>query len=114
MRELAKKLIGDENEAALYERCDDESYNQAVRRVLSGWSVDHAVMDIKTPKQQVAEGELRCKCGSRRVQSHVLQTRSADEAGKLQELVRLFTKLRLTPAASIFARCSECGNSWRM
>jgi len=114
MRELAKKLIGEENEAALFDRSDADSYNQAVRRVLSGWSIEHALMDIKVPKHKVAEGELICKCGSRRVQSHVLQTRSCDEAGKFLHL--LFKRLNLShpPQASIFARCSECGNAWRM
>lgn len=95
-RARARELIGAEAENRVFAATSPDTYYAAVRRVLAGWSVDHAVLEHRVPKREVAEGELRCKCGSRRVQSHVLQTRSCDEA------------------ASIFARCASCGHAWRM
>ncbi len=43
---------------------------------------------------EIAEGVLKCKCGSIRVFSYTKQTRSADEA------------------TTVFAQCAECKRKW--
>ena len=50
---------------------------------------------IISRKDRVAEGILECKCGSRKIISTQVQSRSRDEA------------------MSIFAKCSVCGKRWK-
>ena len=53
------------------------------------------MISIISRKDRVAEGGLECKCGSKRVESNQVQTRSRDEG------------------MSIFAKCSVCGKRWK-
>ena len=50
---------------------------------------------IISRKDRVAEGILECKCGSRKIISTQVQSRSRDEG------------------MSIFAKCSVCGKRWK-
>ena len=50
---------------------------------------------IISRKDTVAEGILECKCGSKRVESTQVQTRSRDEG------------------MTIFAKCSVCRKRWK-
>ena len=114
MRDLAKTLLGADREQVIFDRCKPGSYHETVRRVMQGWPLEEALLDVEIPKETVDEGEIRCACGSHRVQSHVLQTRSADEGGK--SLCALFRCMSLShpPPASIFCRCFDCSRTWRM
>ena len=53
------------------------------------------MISIISRKDRVAEGGLECKCGSKRVESNQVQTRSRDKG------------------MSIFAKCSVCGKRWK-
>ena len=53
------------------------------------------MISIISGKDRVAEGVLECKCGSKRVESTKVQSRSRDE-GML-----------------IFAKCFICGKKWK-
>ena len=53
------------------------------------------MISIISRKDRVAEGVLECKCGSKRVESTQVQSRSRDEA------------------MTIFAKCSICGKRWK-
>ena len=53
------------------------------------------MISIISRKDRVAEGILECKCGSNRVESNQVQTRSRHEG------------------MSIFAKCSVCGKRWK-
>ena len=55
----------------------------------------HTMITIISRKDRVAEGVLECKCGSKRVESTQVQSRSRDEG------------------MSIFAKCSVCGKRWK-
>ena len=55
----------------------------------------NTMISIISRKDRVAEGILECKCGSKRVESTQVQSRSRDEA------------------MSIFAKCSVCGKRWK-
>ena len=50
---------------------------------------------IISRKDRVAEGVLECKCGSKRVESTQVQSRSRDKG------------------MSIVAKCSICGKKWK-
>ena len=53
------------------------------------------MISIISRKDRVAEGVLECKCGSERVESTQVQSRSRDEG------------------MSTFAKCSICGKRWK-
>lgn len=100
MRSFVKQLLGEEKEMLLFE--SEIPYELTVRRVLRGIPLDEAmrtwlVDESALRGQQVSEGTIRCrKCGSRRILSHSLQTRSADEG------------------ETFFHFCTECSARWRV
>jgi DNA-directed RNA polymerase subunit M/transcription elongation factor TFIIS len=91
------RVVSIEKEAWKY----PEKYGLIVRRVLTGMSVEEALIDLEPmekeeAKEIVAEGDLQCgKCGSKRIHRIEKQTRSADES------------------ATVFCHCSECGSRWK-
>jgi len=98
MRDFVKQLIGDDNEEFLFN--SKAPYELTVRRVLRGISFEKAMekwyVDSSINATKVSEGAIRCKkCGSRRIMSHSLQTRSADES------------------ETFFHFCTECSTRWK-
>lgn len=100
MRSFVKQLIGEAQEAMLFE--SDIPYELTVRRILRGVAFEDAIKtwlvdETALRGQQVSEGTIKCrKCGSRRILSHSLQTRSADEG------------------ETFFHFCTECSARWRV
>ena len=75
-----------------------DKYALLIRRIVSGMSVEEALIDLEPIEKEeaeeiVAEGDLQCgKCKSKRIHRVEKQTRSADES------------------ATVFCHCSVCGH----
>ena len=98
VRNLAKtRATAIEQEAWKYQ----DKYALLIRRIVSGMSVEEALIDLEPIEKEeaeeiVAEGDLQCgKCKSKRIHRVEKQTRSADES------------------ATVFCHCSACGCRWK-